>query len=56
MTENYFCVRLKNRREHNQHFKLLFVKLNSTGRKLNFLHMNSVYLVVSSLEMQRRLM
>lgn len=24
MTENYFCVRHKSRREHNEHFKLLF--------------------------------
>ena len=56
MRENYFCVYLKNRREHNQPFKLLLVKLNSTCGKLNFLLMNSVYLVVSSLEMQRRIM
>ena len=29
MSENNFCVRHKNRRKHNQHFKLLFFKLNS---------------------------
>ena len=27
--KNYFCVRHKNRRTHNQHFKLLFFELNS---------------------------
>ena len=29
ISENYFCVRHKNRRKQNQHFKLLFFKLNS---------------------------
>ena len=30
MSKNHFCVRLKNKRKHNQHFKLLFFKLNRT--------------------------
>ena len=29
LTGNSFCVRLINRRKHNQHSKLLFFKLNS---------------------------
>ena len=28
VTGNCFCVRHKNRRKHNQHFKLLYFKLN----------------------------
>ena len=64
MTGNYFCVRHKNRWKHNQHFKLLYFKLNShfgksnwifASRKLNLLSINSICLVVSSLEMQRKL-
>ena len=63
MTDNYFCIRHKNRRKHNQHFKLLFFKLNShfetsnetsKYRKLNLLLINSIYLTISSLEMQRQ--
>ena len=60
MTGNYFCVRHKNSRKHNQHFKLLCFKLNShfgtsisACRKLNFLPIKSICLVVSSLEIQR---
>ena len=61
---NYFCVRDKNRRNHNQHVQLLFFKINlhfvtrnkiSTYRKLNLLLLNSIYLVFFPLEMQRRL-
>ena len=64
MTGNYFCVCHKNRQKHNQHFKLLCFKRNShfgksskisECRKLNLLHIDSICLVVSSLEMQRRL-
>ena len=68
MTENYFCVHHKNKPKHNQHFKLAFqllgFKLNShfrtsnyisACRKLNLLLINSICLVVSSLEMQRGL-
>ena len=62
--ENYFRVRQKNRQKHNQHFKLLFFRLNtlfgtsnkiSTFRKLNLLIINRTCLVVSPLDMQRRL-
>ena len=62
--ENYFCVHHKNSQKYNQRFKLLFFKLNShfrpsdlihICRKLNLLLINSVYLVVSSLYKQRRL-
>ena len=28
ITEIYFCARPKNRQKHNQHFELLFCKLN----------------------------
>ena len=65
ITENYFCVCHKNRRKRNQHFKLLFFKINlhfgtsdyiSTDGKLNLLPINSVFLVFPSREMQRRLM
>ena len=64
MTRNYFCVRHKSRRTRNQHFKLLYFKLNShfgksnyisACRKLNLLLINSICLVVSFLEMQRKL-
>ena len=45
ITGNNFCVRHKNRRKHNQHFKVLFLTINLqvitsnqifTYRKLNF--------------------
>ena len=60
---NYFLVCHKNRWKHKQHFKLLFFKIIlyfsisdylSIYGKLNFLPINSIYLVFSSLEMQRR--
>ena len=63
ITVNYFCVRHKNRRKHNQHSKLLFFKNNLhsgisdeiwTYGKLHFLFINSIYLVSCSVEMQRR--
>ena len=59
-----FCVRHKNKRKHNQHFKLLFFKVNLrfitsnqilTYRKLNLFIRSSIYLVVLPTEMQRRL-
>ena len=62
MTGNYFCV--FHRQKHNQHFKLLYFKLNSQfGKsnsilactKLNLLLINSICLVISSLKMQRKL-
>ena len=62
---NYICVRHKNRRKHNQHFKLLFFKINlhfgtseyiSTYGKLDLLPINSIFLVFPSRERQRRLM
>ena len=64
MTGNYFCVRHKSKRTRNQHFKLLYFKLNShfgksnyisACRKLNLLLINSICLVVSFLEVQRKL-
>ena len=59
MTGNYFCVLHKSRRKHNQHFKLNshFIKSNSTPAftKLDLLLINSICLIVSSLEMQRKL-
>ena len=64
ITVKYFCVHDKIRWEHNQHFKLLFFRINtlsgtsnwiSTYEKLNLFLINSVYVVISSLEMQRRL-
>ena len=46
----------KNRRKHNQHFKLLFFKINF-AHQTKYLHMkNSIFLVFSSREMQNRLM
>ena len=53
------------RRKHNQHFKLLFFKINlhfgtsdyaCTYGKLNLPPINSIFLVFSSRETQRRLM
>ena len=44
---NYFYVRHKNRRKHNQHFKLLFFKLNSHigASNYKYLHVgNQIYL------------
>ena len=64
MTRNFFCACHKNRRKHNQNFILLYLKLNShfgtsnqlsACRKLILLLINSIFLVFSSLEMQRRL-
>ena len=55
----------KNRRKYNQHFKLLFFKINlhygtsdyiSTYGKLNLLPINSIFFVFPSRVMQRRLM
>ena len=68
ITVNYFCVCHKNRRKHNQHVQLLFLKINlhfvtsnqiSTYRKLNLSLINGIYSILYSvffpLEMQRRL-
>ena len=53
ITVNYFCVCHKNRRKHNQHVQLLFLKINlhfvtsnqiSTYRKLNLSLINGIYL------------
>ena len=47
INDSYFCVHHKNRRKHNQHFRLLFLTINlrfvtsnqiSTYRKLFFSH------------------
>ena len=52
ISANYICVRHKNRRKHNQHFKLLFFKINlhfgtseyiSTYGKLDLLPINSIF-------------
>ena len=51
-TANFFCVRHKNRRTLNQHFRLLFLKINlqfdtsdyvTTYGKLSLLHINSIF-------------
>ena len=64
VTENYFCVRHKNRRKHNQHFELLYFIINihfgasnqlSACSKINVLFINTIYLVLSSLEIKRTL-
>ena len=64
MTVNYFCVRHENRRKYNEHFKLLFFKINlhvgtsdlmSTYGKLNLLPINSIFLFFSSKEIKGRL-
>ena len=64
MTEDSFCVRHKNRRKHNQHFKLLFFTINLhfitsnliyTYRKLNLFLTNSIHLVSLPLKMGQRL-
>ena len=64
VTENYFCVRHKNRRKHNQHFELLYFIINihfgasnqlSACSKINLLFINTIYLVLSSLEIKRTL-
>ena len=61
---SYFFARHKNRRVHNQHLKLLFSKTNfdfgtsdkvSKYGKLNLHLINSIFVVFSSGEMQRRL-
>ena len=53
----FFCVRHKNRRKLNQHSQLLFLKINlhldSQTKYLHFLPITSIYLVSSSVEMQR---
>ena len=60
---NQFCVRHQNRQGLNQHSKLPFFKINlhfgisdktSTCGKLIFLPINSIFLVFSSLEIERR--
>ena len=64
INEKYVCVRHKNRRKYNEHFKLLFLTINlhldasdqvSTYRKLNVSLASSIHLVFLPLEMQRRL-
>ena len=64
LTKNYFCARHKNRRKHNQDFKLLLFAINLhfikskqiyTSRKLNLPLTNNIYLVFLPLEMQRKL-
>ena len=64
VTENYFCVRHKSRRKHNQHFELLYLIINihfgasnqlSACSKINLLFINTIYLVLSSLEIKRTL-
>ena len=64
VTENYFCVRHKNRRKHNQHFELLYLIIHihfgasnqlSACSKINLLFINTIYLVLSSLEIKRTL-
>ena len=63
MTENYFCVRQKNKRKLNQHFEQLFFMISvhfgisnllSKYRKTNLLLINSVYLAFFSRGVQRR--
>ena len=63
MTTSYFCVHYKNRRKHNLHFKLLFFQVYlhfgtsneiSAYSKTCLLHINSIHLVLSSLDLQRR--
>ena len=63
ITTNYYCVRHKNRRKHNQHFKPLFFQaylhfgtsnLLSTYRKTSLIRIISIHLVLLSLEIQRR--
>ena len=62
--EIIFFVRRKNKRKHNQHFKLLFFTIDlhfatsnqiSAHRKLNLPLTCSIYLVFLPLEMQRKL-
>ena len=64
VTENYFCARHKNRWKHNQHFGLLYFTINlqfgtsnwlSTRSKVSLFFMNGIYLVSSSLEIERKL-
>ena len=63
ITANYFSARYNNRRKHNQHFELPFFMINlhftskqlPTYRKTCLLLVNSIYLVSSSLEIQRRI-
>ena len=40
MTANYFCVRNKDKRKHNQHLKLLFFKI-SLAHQTKYLHMEN---------------
>ena len=62
INESYFCVRHKNRREHNQHFKIavFHIKIQTLkkylhNRKLNLLPTSSIYSVLFPLEMQKGL-
>ena len=65
MNEKYFCVHLKNRRKHNQHFKLLLFTLNLhfvTSNQIppyrkNYIcpSKNSICLVFLLLQMETRL-
>ena len=65
INESYFCVRHKNRREHNQHFKIavFHIKIQTLpnrnkylhNRKLNLLLTSSIYSVLFPLEMQKGL-
>ena len=61
INESDFCVRYKNRRKHNQSFKLLFFTINlhfvtsnqiPTLRKRNLPLSSSIYLVFLPLEIQ----
>lgn len=61
VTENYLCFSLENGLKHNQHFKMLFFKINlhfvtlnliSTDRKLNFPLMNSSFLVFLRMQIE----
>ena len=63
-TVKYFCFLHKNMRIQNQHFKLLFFRINllfgtseymSTYGKLKLLLISSIYLVFSPVEIQRTL-
>ena len=63
ITPSYFCVQLKNRPKHSQHFELLFMinlqfatsNYLSTCGKTSLLLINSIYFVLFSLEIQKRL-
>lgn len=63
ITPSYFCVQLKNRPKHSQHFELLFMinlqfatsNYLSTCGKTSLLLINSIYFVLFSLEIQKRI-